>query len=640
MNDAAASAPRPDRPAFRLAGVLAVSALAFVLRPSPVQARQAILSYFRGTVEVQAPTSTFWRKAQLKMFVNEGEKIRTGKRSTATLLFRDGTRTRLGPDTTLSMTSLSAPVQLSQSGGRTRNRVNKYGRGFKLRTPTAVCSVRGTDFGVEVGENGNTNLDVFEGVVNGMKLATGESVDVGAGNSLSFDAGVTPLGEPAPLETSVDESAAKQLARKEVGLDMTREQLQAAVAEEMKLAEYQEGKSLIDVNGRRVRVEEYILRRPKDVAEAERDKAFKFVVLNTREDRLDFFTYKGIFNKTLPEDLSVALRNVSGRKFGTEPEFYLTAYEMAQSNLTDAIKDLADGGHLVKVTFDGATYNLEAHGVASDGSAGPATDTVLQNAGAEGKDYDPVADVYRNPGAGFDGVYDPDTDAFQTMSAGDTLWRTVFNRYAHMMGPSSQLAGLGLTEAEAAYRAGTLSQPYFQFYTNTSRAGAALARTGAGNTPAVTNIATLESFNNAALNGDPTFNNFTVGGRSLDLIPDQQIGDAYFAYLNGRYAFDSSFPSGADKLNIRLITYYPKSSTDIPFEQYDTFILSDEGKIAPTAAFASATSGKAFKEELIKWNYQQVTHSSAFGGTAGLDDGRTIDIVVEPKILIRSGLIK
>src|SRR5207244_123264 len=103
-------------------------------------------------------------------------------------------------------------------------------------------------------------------------------------------------------ESSAQTSPVKELARKEVGLDLTREQIQAAAAEEMKLAEYQEGKSLIDVNGNRVRLEEYILRKPKDVAESEREKAFKFVVLDQRQSRFDYFTYKGIFNKALPAD--------------------------------------------------------------------------------------------------------------------------------------------------------------------------------------------------------------------------------------------------------------------------------------------------------------------------------------------------
>ncbi|OGR82670.1 MAG: hypothetical protein A2901_04840 [Elusimicrobia bacterium RIFCSPLOWO2_01_FULL_54_10] len=207
------------------------------------------------------------------------------------------------------------------------------------------------------------------------------------------------------------------------------------------------------------------------------------------------------------------------------------------------------------------------------------------------------------------------------MKQGDTLWRTVFNRYAHLMGPGGVLANLTLNDAPA----GTLPQPWFQHYAQ---------RTG------VTNIATLESINNAALTADSTITSLTVGGKTLDTIPDQNIGNASFRYLNGRYAFDSSFPSGAANLHIRLITYYPKSASDIPFEQYDTYIISDEGKVAPLSAFASATSGKAYKQELLKWNYEQITRSSAFGGQIGRNDGRTIDIVVEPKILIKSGIIK
>ncbi len=619
---------------------LMLAMAACLLMAGAADARQAILSHFTGTVETQAKGSAFWKKASPKMLLKEGEKVRTGKRSKATLLFEDGSRTEVYPDTTLSMSQLAAPVNLEQTSGRTRNKVKKGGRGFALRTPTAVCSVRGTEFDVGVGANGDTQLDVMEGVVNGLKTATGESLDVKAGESLNFDKTNQPL--PAPGVTDNKEanqdSNLKAIAKKEVGLDMTREQIQAAAAEEMKLAEYQEGKSLIDINGKRVRVEEYILRRPRDVAEADRDKAFKFVVLNTRDGRFDFFTYKGVFNKSLPTDLSVALRNVSGRTIGGEPEYYLTSYEMSQSNLTDAIKDLADGGHLVKVTFDGTTYRLEAYSVGANGQAGAVTDTVLQNAVANGKTYDPVADVYKNTGASMDGIYDPANDTFKNMVQGDTLWRTVFNRYVHMMGPNGQLAGLTLDNAETAYRAGTLSQPYFQFYSNRDTAGAALTRTGVGNTAVVTNIATLDTYNNAGVTSDGTL---VVRGKSLTLVRDQQIGDGSYKYLNGHYAFDSYFPDSADKNNPqmsdaihqRLITYYPRTNSDIPYEQYDTYIFNDQGKIAPISAFANVTSGRAFKEELIKWNYQQITKSSAYGD-------RDIDLVAEPKILIRSGLIK
>ena len=591
---------------------LLVSALMLV--PS-AWAREAIVSSMRGRVEVQAPGSSVWRPARAKMLLRDGEKIRTLRGARATLIFEDGSRTDVYPGTTLTLAKLSLPVNLAQLGGRTRNRVRKIiGKGFTLRTPTAVCSVRGTDFTVGVSEGGDTHLQVDDGTVHGIKLATFEEEDVPAGHSQTFTADNSPL---APQETQGSErpeaSRLKEMAKKEVGLDMTRDEIQAAAAEELKLAEYQEGKSLIDVNGNRVRLEEYILRRPKDVDPADRDKAFKFVVLDTRASRFDYFTYKGVFNKALPDDLSVALRDAAGRKLGSEPEYYLVSYEMDQSNLTDAIKDMADGGHLVEVTYDGTAYTLKAHSVASDGSAGPPAPgdvNVTQSGSANGQIYDPVADVYKDPGAGLDGVYDPTDDSFKTMKAGDTLWRTVFNRYGHLMGPSAVLAKLTLNDVPS----GTLTQPWFQYYS---------AKTG------VTNIATLESYNNAGVGSAGTL---TVGGKTLTLIGDQNIGDASFKYLNGKYGVDVSFPSGADQLHTRITTYYPKSNSDIPYEQYDTYIISDEGKIAPTSAFANATSGKTFKEQLLSWNYEQVTRSSSFGDT--------IDLVVEPRILIDSGLIK
>ena len=48
---------------------------------------------------------------------------------------------------------------------------------------------------------------------------------------------------------------------------------------------------------------------------------------------------------------------------------------------------------------------------------------------------------------------------------------------------------------------------------------------------------------------------------------------------------------------------------------------------------ARAWTDPAFKNELLKWNYEQTVEATEF-------QGRKIDLVVEPKILIKSGLIK
>ena len=49
-------------------------------------------------------------------------------------------------------------------------------------------------------------------------------------------------------------------------------------------------------------------------------------------------------------------------------------------------------------------------------------------------------------------------------------------------------------------------------------------------------------------------------------------------------------------------------------------------------SFAGISTGAGYKNELLKWNYEQQVSASEF-------QGRKIDLVVEPKIFIESGLI-
>ena len=128
--------------------------------------------------------------------------------------------------------------------------------------------------------------------------------------------------------------------RREMSLDMSKEEVQSAAAKEIKLAEFQQGKVLIDVFGQRVRLEEYIVRPRAD--------QFKLVVLNERATRFDYFYYLGTFNQALPADLSVALRQLGGG-LGTAPAYFLTGFETGRSNTRDSAVEVAQGGHLVDV---------------------------------------------------------------------------------------------------------------------------------------------------------------------------------------------------------------------------------------------------------------------------------------------------
>ena len=68
------------------------------------------------------------------------------------------------------------------------------------------------------------------------------------------------------------------------------------------------------------------------------------------------------------------------------------------------------------------------------------------------------------------------------------------------------------------------------------------------------------------------------------------------------------------------------------WDKFDNFVIDDEGTIIEHSQFAGKTTGEGFKRELLKINYQQIITASEF-------QGRKIDLVVAPKILIESGLI-
>lgn len=529
-------------------------------------AEEVILKSMRAPVYIKRIKSTTnkWYVAKPGIKLANGDAIKTGERGQAELLMEDGSRLQLRAKTQMVLMSVAPNRMINLNFGRMKSIVTKLknNRKFEVKTPIAAASVRGTIF--EVGydeEKKNGFLDVSKGLV--ALEQEDKEIMVPAGQRVDFMEG-QPLTEPAPRQSgSGDEHAA---VRHEVGLGMSKEEVMSAAAEEMRLAEYQEGKTLIDVNGKRVRLEEYIIRKPREVALADQEKAFKLVVLNDREDRFDYFYYRGIFNTELPTDLSVALKDINGKLGATKPTYYLREYEMGQSNTQDYIKDNASGGHLVKIDFDGTNYTLTD----PDGSTTKTVamdETSIVDGVTYHKIYDPINDRFQTlteaqflAGDFRPAVYDPSDESYKFFSSGNTYWRTRYNDYSHILNGATK-----------------------QSYTKKSTVANILAS---------------------------------------DL-------DADYTYAGGYVVPTVDTPDGADKLHNRVTLYYGDSTT----ETVDTYIISDDGKIGPISAFANVTTGAQYKEELLKWNYEQVTTATEFRG-------RKIDLVVEPKILIKSGLIK
>ncbi|MFH1098298.1 MAG: hypothetical protein V1749_12520 [Candidatus Desantisbacteria bacterium] len=137
--------------------------------------------------------------------------------------------------------------------------------------------------------------------------------------------------------------------RSEVSADRARESYQSALANEERIGEYQLEKTITDVHGQRVRIEEYLLRPAPD--------QIKFLTLNTRANRFDYgyqtFTFgnteggKDVSSKSL-EELSMAMWMCYGEEF---PAYWLTDCDMRLSNTIDRVDVNMDIGKPIKITI-------------------------------------------------------------------------------------------------------------------------------------------------------------------------------------------------------------------------------------------------------------------------------------------------
>lgn len=134
----------------------------------------ATLAAATGVVEVKASRSEGWEPVTIGHQIAEGALIRTGPASTAEMEFFDGSATALGAASTLAILQMESRgdhgkvIVLQQELGRARHSVaslKTMASRFEVRTPAAVTVVRGTQFTVEVDQDGTTQVEVEEGLV-------------------------------------------------------------------------------------------------------------------------------------------------------------------------------------------------------------------------------------------------------------------------------------------------------------------------------------------------------------------------------------------------------------------------------------------------------------------------------------------
>jgi hypothetical protein len=100
-------------------------------------------------------------------------------------------------------------------------------------------------------------------------------------------------------------------------------------------------------------------------------------------------------------------------------------------------------------------------------------------------------------------------------------------------------------------------------------------------------------------------------------------------FTNAPITTASEFPSGTDNLHNRLSVYYADGSRTV----YDNYIIDDEGATVPTATLSGVSGSAEYKNKLDLYNYETIVTATEMGG-------RKIDLVVDPRIGTKSGLIQ
>lgn len=208
MGQGGAAAPRP-----RGSPVAAVPAGVATLIPA------GLLEVLHGdgsSTRLSAPAS-----------LTLGDEIRTGGGNYATIRFSDGSEVRLEPWSTFVLQQVRPGLfSMLLSSGKLWAVVTKEPRRrFQVRTPTAVASVRGTEFSVEVVNVRKTIAAVRAGLVAVQGLVAdrmnGPEVLLEPGRSVSVVDG--QVGPPQPLQGKRDDSSRENERAATLKADIARE---------------------------------------------------------------------------------------------------------------------------------------------------------------------------------------------------------------------------------------------------------------------------------------------------------------------------------------------------------------------------------------------------------------------------------
>lgn len=179
------------------AAVLSIIVISIVsMSCGTVKPADAVISFYSGTATIQSINEQL-RAMKVQDMVKDGDIIETGDKSSVIVQVGDQLLVRFESNTRVVVTSIKdmAKREISLEKGKVLSSVSKLKKGneYHVKTPTAVASVRGTEFLTDFAD-GKTIVAVGKGKVNVVKSETKEEKLVEPGNSVVVDEKVEMRG--------------------------------------------------------------------------------------------------------------------------------------------------------------------------------------------------------------------------------------------------------------------------------------------------------------------------------------------------------------------------------------------------------------------------------------------------------------
>lgn len=282
------------------------------------------INFIIGDVKVKS-LSGKRTKAKLNMKIYPGDKVFTGEKSSAQIIIKDGIKLRLAQKSEFEYKKdeisgkKKKKIILGLNVGKIWGNIKKLKKDQELsiETPTAVAGIRGTILVLTSSEEGST-LYVGEGLVNMLSKLIGSDINVDGNYKISIGKD-GKLGKPQEMneqdqkdmmkgipiffqnkqddgEHGDEDSELKKKLKGEIDKEKENFFKQKQYAGRLKNEDLMSGRTLTDVHGNLVRVEQLFRKKGTH--------SLQIINLTQREDGLAYFDLTMKYNQELPANYS------------------------------------------------------------------------------------------------------------------------------------------------------------------------------------------------------------------------------------------------------------------------------------------------------------------------------------------------